>query len=522
MHPSSRHPWAVILATALGVLALGASAVGLAVAQGGGLVRAAIVGDIPVRVYAPTQSAPTIVIAHGFAGSTQLMDPLARSLMRRGFTVVSYDTFGHGAHPIPLRTDGSPRGRSSEQLQESLAAVVDWAAAQPEVDAQRLALLGHSMGAGAVVEYASNDAGADRRIQATVALSLPSADRIRVDEPTVPRNLLLAVGALEPGSFQQAALDGMQRAYPAAAMGEAAGAFAEGTARQAIPIPGAEHIGIVFATATAQVTADWMGQALGVPAGNAPVAPVLGWFVLALIGTGLLLVPIGRLLLGRMEPPSGQSAGIPGARVLAVSAGAAVLASLIARLTAPVQDLLPVAVGGYVAVWFLAAGALALGWWAIRWRAAAPATTSLRAIVVGLLIALAVTAVVVIAGRASWAPFELVGSRPWVLAVLLIAFAGYFAADALLVRGRGPWARLGVIAGSRAIAIVVILASVALLQAPGFLILLLPLMVILLLVLGWYAAILLGYRGGWVAAAAVQALPLAALVATTFPLIMSP
>ncbi|MFM7145537.1 MAG: hypothetical protein ACKOW5_04290, partial [Actinomycetales bacterium] len=59
------------------------------------------------------------------------------------------------------------------------------------------------------------------------------------------------------------------------------------------------------------------------------------------------------------------------------------------------------------------------------------------------------------------------------------------------------------------------------LGAPGFLLLLLPLMVILLLVLGWYGGILLGYRDGWIAAVAVQALPLAALVATTFPLVSS-
>lgn len=512
----------VVSSTVLGALLLAAALVGLALAQGGGVVRSTSIGDIPVRIYATSQAAPTIVIAHGFAGSTQLMDPLARSLMRRGFTVVAYDTVGHGAHPIPLRMQGSMRSGSAPQVQQALATVVDWALTQPEVNPQQLTLLGHSMGGQAVVEAAVADARGPGRIQATVALSLPSAAGIPSGEPAAPRNLLLAVGSLEPGNFQQAALDGMQRAYPSAGMGQAEGTVSDGTARASLVIPGAEHIGIVFSTTTADAAAEWIGAATGVPAGGAPVAPVLAWFVLALIGTGLLLVPIGRLTLGGIGSTSGVGSAIPGAKVLALSTGSAVLASLIARVTAPAQDLVPLAVGGYVLVWFLAAGVAALVWWAVRWRRTWPPSVTWRAVGAGLLIALGVTALVALTGRLSWAPFALVGARPVILVVLLIAFTAYFGADALLTRDRRLAARLGLIAGSRLIAIAVILASVPLLGAPGFLLLLLPLMVILLLVLGWYGGILLGYRDGWIAAVAVQALPLAALVATTFPLVTSP
>jgi len=514
----------VIVATIIGAILLIASLVGLAAAQSGGSVRTASIDDIPVRVYATGQAAPTIVIVHGFAGSMQLMDPLARSLMRRGFTVVSYDTFGHGAHPVPLQTDGSPRGGSTAGLQANLAAVVDWAITQPEVDAGRLTLLGHSMGAGTVVEYAVRDAEGPGRIRATVALSLPSAEQIPVDRPAIPRNLLLAVGALEPANFQVATLSGLQRAYPQAVMGDVDGTPAQGTARSAMLIPGVEHIGILFSADTTQASASWIGAALGVPAGDAAPAPVLAWFVVALIGTGLLLVPIGRMALGADDEtssavPPQPEAKVRGWKVLSVALAAAVIASLAGAATTGVQNLLPLAVGGYVAIWFLVAGAGALAWWAYRWRRAEPPTASVRAVLAGLLIAVLVTGIVAATGRASWAPFELVGSRPIMLIALLIAFTCYFAADALLVRGRGFGARIGLIAGSRFIAVAVILGSIPLLQAPGFLILLLPLMVILLLILGWYGAVLLGYRQGWIAATAVQSLPLAALVATTFPLI---
>ena len=503
---------------------LALSMVGLLHAQGEGEVRSAEVGAIPVRLYATQEQAPTIVIAHGFAGSAQIMDSLARSLMQRGFTVVSFDTLGHGANPAPLTLDGSTRGRaSSSELQAALSAVIDWARAQPEVDPGRLALLGHSMGAGAVVEFAVRDAKEGGLVRATVALSLPSAEKIPMGAPAIPANLLLAVGALEPEGFRAAALQGLQAAYPQAQLDQQLGDASDRTARGAILIPGAEHIGIVFSAAAADASASWIGAAVDFAPGSGDVAPVLAWFVLALIGTGLLLVPIGRLLLG----VSADTDGLRGWKVLATAFGAAIIASIAARLTATWHELIPVAVGGYVATWFLAAGAAAFAWWLLRWRyRGRPIVTgpivTWRAVTAAALLAALVTIVIAIAGRLSWAPFAFAGARPGVLIVLLIAFGAYFGSDALLARDRGFAARLGLICGSRAIAIIVILASVPLLQAPGFLILLLPLMVILLGVLGWYASIVLGYRGGWLAATAIQAVALASLVATAFPLVASP
>lgn len=374
------------------------------------------------------------------------------------------------------------------------------------------------MGAGSVVEYAARDAVEGGRIRATVALSLPSAEQIPEGDIAVPANLLLAVGALEPAGFQKAALQGMQAAYPEGDFGLLLGDTTKGTARSAIQIPGAEHIGIVFSSDAADAAATWVGAAIGFDPGSSEVAPVLAWFVLALIGTGLLLVPIGRLVLG-VEPRA--VTGTRGWKVLVTVLAAASIASIVARLTSLWHDLIPIAVGGYVATWFLAAGAVTFTWWALRWRSEQWPTLTWRASGAAALLAAIVVIVIAVTGRLSWAPFALVGVRPVVLLVLLAAFLAFFGSDALLVRNRGFIARLGLISASRIIAIVVILASVPLLQAPGFLILLLPLMVILLLVLGWYASIILGYRNGWLAATVIQAAALSTLVATTFPLLAS-
>ena len=92
----------VVIATVLGVLALVISLAGLTRAQDGGTVRATTVDGIPTYLYSTGQPAPTVVVAHGFSGSAQIMDPLARGLMRAGFTVVTFDFPGHGANTAPL------------------------------------------------------------------------------------------------------------------------------------------------------------------------------------------------------------------------------------------------------------------------------------------------------------------------------------------------------------------------------------------------------------------------------------
>ena len=129
------------------------------------------------------------------------------------------------------------------------------------------------------------------------------------------------------------------------------------------------------------------------------------------------------------------------------------------------------------------------------------------------------SAVVVVPGSMSWTPFAVVGARAWLLPVIALALAVYFAADELLVRRASVARRLGLALGNRLIAVAMILLSVPLLGAPGFLVLLLPLMVVFLVVLAGYAAVVARFRNGYLAAVLVQAVPLALLVATTFPLV---
>lgn len=86
-------PWlAGLIALALiatGLWRLEAAGVGLQVSK-------QRLGATPVTVFrpaaaAPAASAPVVLIAHGFAGSQQLMQPFATTLAHHGFVAITFD-----------------------------------------------------------------------------------------------------------------------------------------------------------------------------------------------------------------------------------------------------------------------------------------------------------------------------------------------------------------------------------------------------------------------------------------------
>ena len=61
-------------------------------------------GTTPASLYLrdTDAKAPVVVIAHGFAGSRQLMEPFALTLAQAGYLVASFDFEGHGRNPVPM------------------------------------------------------------------------------------------------------------------------------------------------------------------------------------------------------------------------------------------------------------------------------------------------------------------------------------------------------------------------------------------------------------------------------------
>jgi pimeloyl-ACP methyl ester carboxylesterase len=449
----------------------------------------AMAGATPIRIVEPTGEvrAPAIVLAHGFSGSAAMMDPMASALARAGHVVVMPDLPGHGGNTAPL-ADGV--------LEPAVGDAVRKAA---ELTGLPVAVVGHSMGAGAVTSWA-----VDNRSEATVAISLPSAEDLP-DDPARPRNLLLLWGSAEPARFSDAALEALQAGHPQAQPGRTYGDPEQGTARRAVEIAGAEHISVIYRQQSFDEVAAWLGA--GQPRGDARMA-------------GLLLVLLGGVLAAR---PLLAAAGggtvrgadvVPSARIgrsVLALAGAAVASSLGAAALQPVTERVPVAVTGYLLGWF-AVGALVIG--VVVGRRDAPLGT-LRGLLWGVLAGGVLAVAMALPARLTWAAYALVGPRSWVFGVLLVVLGAWFWAESRLLVGTGGWRRVVALVASRLIVVATLLASVGLLGAPGFLTLTVPLVVPILLLL----AVLAGWARDPAAAASAQAVPLALAMATTFPLI---
>jgi len=78
----------------------------LEIARQGVGPRPFFVGQTPVAKYAqPGTDGPVVIIAHGFAGSQQMMQGYALPLAQTGYRVFVFDFLGHGRNPVPMSGD---------------------------------------------------------------------------------------------------------------------------------------------------------------------------------------------------------------------------------------------------------------------------------------------------------------------------------------------------------------------------------------------------------------------------------
>ena len=237
----------------------------LAGAEDGLQISRTRLGPIPVTVFRAAVpsgpgAAPVVVIAHGFAGSQQLMLPFATTLARNGYTAVTFDFPGHGRNTTPMTGGLVAPEESQRTLLAALEQVGDFA--RTLSGGAGYALVGHSMASDLVVRHAQ----AHPDLPATVAVSLfaPSIDA--ATPPDSPRNLLVVVGALEPEMMAKEA-----RRVVAGATGvdvglrTTYGRFADGTARRMDSSPGVEHIGVLYSVHTQAAALYWLNPAFGRP-----------------------------------------------------------------------------------------------------------------------------------------------------------------------------------------------------------------------------------------------------------------
>lgn len=94
--------------------------------------------------------APAIAVQHGWGSQAADLLPAAAALVGAGLGVLVLDARGHGRSD-PARFMSMPR------FGEDLATGVRWLRQRPDVDPDRIGLVGHSVGAGAALLVAADD-----------------------------------------------------------------------------------------------------------------------------------------------------------------------------------------------------------------------------------------------------------------------------------------------------------------------------------------------------------------------------
>jgi len=473
-------------------------------------IRRTEVGATPVTIHRSRtgEPAPVVVIAHGFAGSQQLMQPFAITLAHHGYIAVTFDFLGHGRNPEPLAGDVTSETGATRALVDELAKIADFARGLEASDG-RLALLGHSMASDIVVRHAK----ADPHVAATIAVSMFSP-AVTASEPS---NLLVIVGDWEAGLKEEALRVVGMAAADETVEGRTYGRFDDGSARRAVFADGVEHIGVLYSEESLRAAAGWLNRVFE-RAGDGHVDARGPWLALLFLGIVLLARPLFRFLPRVAERPLG--ADLPRGRLWLVAVAPAVLAPSILSLV-PV-GFLPVLVADYLAAHFALYGLLtALGLWLARRGGSSghPAQVShARLAAAALAVALYGIVVLGLALDRFVMSFVLVPER-WLLFVAMLAgMLVYFVADEWLTRGR-PLA-FGRYALTKLCFLVSLAIAVALnLEQLFFLIIIAPAIVLFFLVFGLFSGWVFERTRHPLVGGLANAMAFAWAIAATFPML---
>jgi pimeloyl-ACP methyl ester carboxylesterase len=378
-----------------------------------------LAADSPVtRAALPDADGPMVVVAHGFAGSRQMMQGYALPLARAGYRVWSFDFQGHGRNSQPMTGDVTViEGTTMRLVTQTLAVVA--AARQAEGWTGTVAVLGHSMATDIIIRAAAEDQG----IGPVIAISAFS----QAVSPDFPADMLLISGQGEP-PLRDFALDALRMVAPDAEEGQTV--TTAGLRRAAIVAPGVEHVGVLFSRTGQQAALDWLDTAYARQSSVIPSATG-GWLAGLLAAIVALAWPLSHALPKRAAP-------LP-----LISGRQYALAVIIPAVVAPVVAVLlgiktlPVLVADHLAVHLAIYGVLQL---MILWRfGLRPGRAVPLATVALILWGLAVFGLALDRYGANYLP---TAERGWIIAALALGAVPFMLADALISgAGRGTWAR---------------------------------------------------------------------------------
>ena len=363
----------------------------------------------PVTIISPSNAAPasrpTVLIAHGFAGSSVLMRGFALTLAHAGYTTVSWDFDGHAGNPNPL----SLSSESSDLLNDAESALAE-AESTGLIDPQRIAILGHSMGSGVALSYGTSHPKTD----ATIAIS-PVGQSV---SPSLPHNLLLMAGSLER-QFASSA-----EKLLATAGGQSTD-FTSETARKLVIVPNVEHISILFSPYAHSTARSWLDQTFGAQPGASNYTDRrMLWLGLGI--TGFILLSKASVNSLPTTLPGNVKHSTKWHRLIALFIGsmaATGLLWLVSSSGVKLNQMLGLLVGGYLLIWFGIGGVISL--LILRPHLYFP---KIIEIIKGLFAFAALWLGVGLLGNFVWLPWLLIPNRLWLwVPGSIIIFPWFFA-----------------------------------------------------------------------------------------------
>ncbi len=457
----------------------------------------------------PEQRPPAVLLVHGFSSDRVNSSALARRIAQNGYGVLAIDARGHGGN-----RNSFVESQSGNGLREDLKNAVEYLKQSKFVDGSRIVVMGHSMGAGATLDYATHDPSIKGNVMISGGFSL--------DGPERPHNTLFIYAENDPGFIQELAatigahLAGLDKLE----LGKVYGDFASGTAVEAIKVGGVNHVTIMWSADAAQSIVQWLDGVSGTTRVGAPNVsePRLSLVLICLVLFIMLLVPIGRVCGGLTTPWEHRPAGSAGWLGL-VALLVALFAAMALNAAAPQASFLSIVEGHILMSWLAIAGGLLLALLAVEHP------EELRRLGSGLgrtlfAAALAFGAIVVINGayEVSLHRTALTPERLLVTILSALLTLPLFLSFELLLR-RGT-TTIATILGSigRVLIVVTIAVGLGIGTLPFVLSLVLPLLVVQFAMFEVFAASVYSVSGNLLLIAIVEALWFARTAALSWPI----
>lgn len=245
---------------------------------------------------------PGVVYIHGYQNNRETSDAFAIEFARRGFVVLSIDAIGRGNSGIPNDPDDESfdptyGGRTSLEYLKAL----------PYVDAARVGMMGHSLGA----EMAYRIALQDDSVQGLVISGFAYTSDASAQSP---KNMLMIIGKFDEYRQRMTGVQDIekewmlspqtQKAIPVAhpQLNTTYGTFDDGTARRVF-VPPLIHLLESHNEAVIAEALNWMRQALQPPDNlwinaNEQIWHIKEWATLIAMLAGFFsLLPLGLILL---------------------------------------------------------------------------------------------------------------------------------------------------------------------------------------------------------------------------------